>query len=187
MTSDGFTTPRLRLRRWTDADREPFAALNADPAVMEHFPAPLDRTASDALADRIEAHLDEHGWGLWAVEVLDGGTFIGFTGLAPASFDAHFTPAIEVGWRLAHDHWGKGYAPEAAAATLADGFERLDVDEFVSFTATANVNSRRVMEKIGMARDPADDFDHPSLPDGHHLRRHVLYRIRPYQLVSDTS
>ncbi len=187
MPEDQLVTERLRLRRWRDSDREPFAALNADPVVMEHLPAPLDRDESDALVDRISAHLDEHGWGLWAVELLESGTFIGFAGLAPAGFDAHFTPAVEVGWRLDRAHWGRGYAPEAASASVADGFERLGLDEIVSFTSTTNVNSQRVMQKIGMTHDPADDFDHPKMPAGHRLERHVLYRIRPYQLVSDTG
>ena len=187
MSEHELVTERLRLRRWREADREPFAELNADPIVMEQFPAPLDRAESDALVDRITAHLDEHGWGLWAVELLEGGAFIGFTGLAPASFEAHFTPAVEVGWRLDRAHWGRGYAPEAAAASVADGFDRLGLDEIVSFTSTANLNSQRVMQKIGMTHDPADDFDHPTMPAGHRLERHVLYRIRRAQLGSDPS
>jgi ribosomal-protein-alanine N-acetyltransferase len=168
-------TRRLLLRRWTDADREPFARLNADPEVMRHFPAPLDRAASDAFVDRIEAHLDEHGWGLWAVQRLDTDEFIGFTGLYPA-IDLPCSPAVEVGWRLAHRHWGQGYAPEAATAALDVAFDRLRLDEVVSFTTTANANSRRVMTKLGLHHDPSRDFDHPRTP-GWAGQRHVLYAI----------
>jgi RimJ/RimL family protein N-acetyltransferase len=169
-------TPRLRLRAWRDADREPFAALNADPVVMEHFPAPLDRAASDALADRIAGGLAERGWGLWAVEAPDVAPFVGFVGLAVPRFTAHFTPAVEVGWRLARPWWGRGYAPEAAREVVRFAQDGLGLAEVVSFTAEGNVRSRRVMEKIGLTHDPADDFDHPDLPVGHRLRRHVLYR-----------
>lgn len=172
------TTERLVLRRWRDEDRDPFAALNADPEVMEHFPAPLTREQSDALVDRIEAHLDEHGWGLWAVEVRESGRFCGFTGLARATFEAHFTPAVEVGWRLARWSWGHGYATEAARAALAHGFDRLGLDEIVSFTTTTNLRSQAVMQRLGMVRDEAGDFDHPNVPEGHRLRPHVLYRLR---------
>jgi ribosomal-protein-alanine N-acetyltransferase len=170
-------TERLLLRSWRASDRGPFAELNADAAVMEHFPAPLSREQSDAMADRIEAHMTEHGWGLWAVEVVGGPEFVGFVGLARATFEAHFTPAVEVGWRLARHAWGRGYAPEAGAAVLAFAFAELALDEVVSFTSVGNVNSRRVMEKLGLTHDPADDFDHPNLPADSPLRRHVLYRI----------
>lgn len=171
-------TERLLLRQWRESDLEPFAALNADPEVMRHFPAPLDRAASDAFAQRIRTHLDETGWGLWAVEVVDGDPFIGFVGLAAQTFPAHFTPAVEVGWRLAREHWGHGYAPEAARAALDFAFGPLGLDEVVSMTTPGNVNSQRVMQKLGLTRDPADDFDNPRLPVGHPLRRHILYRIR---------
>ena len=171
-------TERLRLRRWRDEDREPFAALNADPEVMEHFVAPLTRAESDAAVDRMEAHLDEHGWGLWAVEELGSGRFCGFTGLWPADFEAPFTPAVEVGWRLARWSWGRGYASEAARAAVADGFERVGLEEIVSFTALANERSWRVMERIGMVRDVEGDFEHPNVPAGHPVRHHVLYRLR---------
>lgn len=170
-------TPRLRLRRWLEADREPFAALNADPAVMEHFPAMLSRGESDALADSIEAGFERDGFGLWAVEVLGSGDFVGFTGLAVPGFEAHFTPAVEVGWRLARSAWGHGYATEAGRAALAFGFERAGLGEIVSLTAVGNARSRAVMERLGMTRDPADDFDHPKLAEGDPLRRHVLYRL----------
>lgn len=170
-------TERLLLRRWREEDREAFAALNADPAVMEHFPAPLSRAESDAFIDRIAPQLVERGWGLWALEVRATGAFIGFTGLAIPRFEARFTPAVEVGWRLARDAWGFGYATEAARAALAVGFEEAGLDEIVSFTAVGNTRSRRVMHRIGMTHDEADDFDHPGLPEGHPLRRHVLYRL----------
>ena len=171
-------TERLLLRAWRDEDLAPFAALNADPAVMEYFPAVLSRPESDAAAAHIRAELAERGFGLWAVEAPGVAPFIGFTGLAVPRFEAHFTPCVEMGWRLARAHWGRGYAPEAARAALAHGFGALGLDEIVSFTVVGNARSRRVMEKLGMTHAPADDFDHPSLPPGHRLRRHVLYRIR---------
>jgi RimJ/RimL family protein N-acetyltransferase len=171
-------TERLILREWRDADLAPFAALNADPAVMEFFPKLLSRGESDGFAARIRADLAERGFGLWALEAPGVASFIGFTGLAVPRFDSHFTPCVEVGWRIAREHWGRGYAPEAAAEALAHGFGALGLAEVVSFTAAGNARSRRVMEKLGMAHDPADDFEHPSLPPGHRLRRHVLYRIR---------
>ena len=167
---------RLCLRHWLSSDREPFAALNADPRVMRYFPALLSRDESDGLADRIEAHINQHGWGMWAVEIPGSAPFAGFIGLARPGFDAHFTPCVEIGWRLAWEFWGRGYATEGALKVLAFGFRELGLNEIVSFTTEANLPSRRVMERIGMTRDPADDFDHPSLPDGHPLRRHVLYR-----------
>jgi len=170
-------TERLRLRRWSASDRPAFAALNADPKVVEYLPAALTRAQSDALAARIETHFAQHGFGLWAVEIPGVAPFAGFVGLSVVGFEAHFTPAVEVGWRLAAPHWGRGYAREGARAALAFAFETLGLPEVVSFTVPANRRSRRVMEALGMARDPADDFDHPALPAGHPLRRHVLYRI----------
>lgn len=170
-------TDRLLMRRWTGTDREPFAALNADPQVMEHFPAPLSRAESDALIDRIEARFDESGFGLWALEVAATGEFIGFAGLSVARFQAHFTPAVEIGWRLARSAWGHGYATEAALRALGYAFDDADIDEVVSFTSVLNVRSQAVMRRIGMSRDPSGDFEHPLVPEGHRLRRHVLYRI----------
>jgi RimJ/RimL family protein N-acetyltransferase len=170
-------TARLSLRRWRDADREPFAALNADPAVMEHFPATLTREQSDDLVEEIEAGFERRGYGLWALEVRESGELVGFTGLNAVPFEGHFTPAVEVGWRLARSAWGKGYATEAARAALRFGFEEMGMREVVSFTTVANARSRAVMERIGMAHDPEDDFDHPALPEGDPLRRHVLYRL----------
>ncbi|MGQ0831691.1 MAG: GNAT family N-acetyltransferase [Microthrixaceae bacterium] len=170
-------TERLVLRGWRETDRAAFAALNADPVVMEHFPAPLSRTESDALADRIDADLASRGWGLWAAEVPGRIEFIGFIGLAIPGFEAPFTPCVEVGWRLCRSAWGHGYAPEGAAEALRFAFQELALDEVVSFTSVDNAKSRRVMEKLGMTRDPEDDFDHPRIPVGHRLARHVLYRI----------
>lgn len=170
-------TDRLRLRGWLPGDREPFAALNADPRVVEFLPAPLSRSESDALIERIEAGFAAHGFGLWAVEVRESAAFAGFIGLAVPRFAAHFTPAVEIGWRLAVAHWGKGYASEGARAVLDYAFNGLQLAEVVSFTTVGNLRSRRVMERLGMRHNPADDFEHPALPPGHPLRPHVLYRI----------
>ena len=171
------TTGRLLLRAFRDADREAFAAMNADPLVMEHFPSTLDRAASDALMDRITDAWHADNLGLWACQRLVDGQFLGFAGLAWPTFVAHFTPAVEIGWRLARHAWGNGYATEAATASLEYGFDAAGLNEIVSFTVPANLRSSRVMERLGMTHDPADDFDHPRLPDGHPLRRHVLYRL----------
>jgi RimJ/RimL family protein N-acetyltransferase len=168
---------RVLLRRWREADRAPFAAINADPRVMAFFPQRLDRRESDALVDRIERHFAEHGFGLWALELPGAAPFVGFAGLAVPRFAAHFTPCVEVGWRLAFGHWGRGYATEAARAALAHGFAALGLPAVVSFTACGNRRSRAVMARLGMSRDPAEDFDHPALPERHPLRRHVLYRL----------
>lgn len=168
-------TDRLLLRAWSDADRGDWAAMNADPAVMEHFPAPLTRDEADAAFDRIGGALDERGWGLWAVE--HEGRFLGFTGLTPVGFEAAFTPAVEIGWRLRRDAWGRGFATEAARAALRYAWDELALDGVVSMTAVGNIRSRAVMERLGMTRDPADDFDHPRVPEGSPVRRHVLYRL----------
>jgi len=151
--------------------------LNADPEVMEHFVGVLDRATSDTEAERFAADLDRDGWGHWVVTLPADGRLIGFTGLDVVDFPANWTPATEIGWRFARAAWGHGYATEAAGAVLAFAFETLALDEVVSFTATTNLRSQRVMERIGMRRDPADDFDHPRVPVGHRLRRHVLYRL----------
>lgn len=170
------STPRLLLRAWKDSDREPFASLNADPEVMEFFPALLSRSESDGLVDRINTHLNEHGFTFFAAELKEDGTFIGFIGMARPTFKAHFTPCVEIGWRLARPYWNLGLATEGAKAILRYGFEQLKLAEIVSFAVAANLRSRRVMERIGMTYDPADDFDHPNLPAGHPLSMHVLYR-----------
>ena len=171
-------TARLLLRPWRRQDFAAFAALNADPQVMAHFPAVLDRAASDAVAERVLAHFDRHGYGPWAVEIPGVTTFAGFVGLMIPSFAAHFTPCVEIGWRLARSSWGRGYATEAARAALAYGFETVGLDEIVAMTVPINARSIRVMRGLGMTSDPADDFDHPNLPPDHRLRRHVLYRLR---------
>ena len=170
-------TERLLLRRWRATDREPFAAMNADPAVTEHLQGPLSRERSDAFMDRIEAHWEEHGWGLWAVEVPGEAPFIGYVGLWPAEYVA--TGIVEVGWRLAREHWGHGYATEAAREALRFGFEQVGLSDIVSFTVPHNVRSVRVMERIGLVRDPSGDFDHARVdPEAFpQLVRHVFYRL----------
>jgi RimJ/RimL family protein N-acetyltransferase len=144
---------------------------------MEYFRSRLNRAESDAMFDAIQEHFQKHGFGLWALEIPGVSTLAGFAGLAVPRFSAHFTPCVEIGWRLAFEHWGKGYATEAARLALAHGFQNLLLREIVSFTAAVNHRSRAVMERLGMRRDPIDDFDHPTLPEGHMLRPHVLYRI----------
>lgn len=171
-------TPRLLLRAWRPGDREPFAAMNADPEVRRFFPGVMTREESDASVDRIEQHLAEHGFTFWAVEVPDVAPFIGFIGLAQTPFEAPFTPAVEIGWRLAREYWGHGYATEGAREALRFGFECMGLEEIVAFAVKENVRSRAVMERLGMTHDDADDFDHPGLPGGDLLRRHVLYRAR---------
>lgn len=178
-------SPRLRLRQWTPADRAPFAALNADPAVMEHFPAPLDRAQSDAMADRIEALIEQQGWGFWAAELLEGqdgagtpgGTFMGFIGLNRPTAPLPFAPCVEIGWRLARPFWGRGLATEGAQLALRAGFEVLGLDEIVAFTAQSNQRSRAVMERLAMRELAAEAFEHPAVPQGHPVRPHVLYRL----------
>ena len=169
-------TPRLVLRPWRDADDEAFAAMFDDPKVME-FLLPASRADIDGFLQRIKGHFAEHGFGWWAVEVPGVAPFIGYVGLSVPRFEAPFMPVVEVGWRLASAHWGKGYATEGARAALEAGFTRIGLAEIVSFTVPANTRSIRVMERIGMTRDPAEDFDHPRVPDGHRLKRHVLYRL----------
>lgn len=171
-------TERLRLRAWAPSDQAAYAAMNADPRVMEHLPALLSRAESDAQIAAIEAHFARHGFGWWAVERRTDGTLLGTCGLRIARFEAAFTPCVEIGWRLAFAAWGQGYATEAARAARAYGFETLGLTEIVSFTVPHNTRSRTVMERLGMRHDPAEDFDHPALPPGHALRRHVLYRLR---------
>jgi RimJ/RimL family protein N-acetyltransferase len=171
-------TERLILRPWTDADFAPFAAMSADPKVMEHFPATLTRTESDNVATILKSDIEIMGYGFWALEVPGVAPFIGFTGIRPVTFEAHFVPAVEIGWRLAPAHWGKGYASEAAHAALDFGFGPLGLPEIVSFTVTGNTRSQAVMQRLGMTHDEKDDFDHPNLPLGHKLRRHVLYRMK---------
>jgi len=177
VTGFALESERLVLRSWRAQDRAPFAALNSDPAVMEFFPAPLSTAESDALAGRFEAELAERGFCPWAVEERESRAFIGFVGLHDVPPYLAFSPAIEVGWRLARSFWGRGYATEAALASLRFGFETLGIDEIVSMTSVVNLRSRRVMERLGMSRDPADDFEHLGVPEHHELRPHVLYRL----------
>jgi RimJ/RimL family protein N-acetyltransferase len=171
------TSSRLRLRPWRDEDLPAFAALNADPEVMEFMSKRLNREESDASAGRIIEGFTRDGFGLWAVEVLGVAEFIGFTGLWVTSYETHFTPCVEIAWRLARKYWGFGYATEAARLAMDCGFRSVGLEEIVSFTFVGNVRSRRVMEKLGMTRSPEDDFDHPRLEESHPLRRHVLYRL----------
>jgi RimJ/RimL family protein N-acetyltransferase len=171
------TTPRLLLRPWRDEDLAAFAALNADPEVMRYFRAPLTRVESDARVQRIRDHFDRHGFGMWAVEVPGKAAFIGQVGLAWVPFTEYFTPCVEIGWRLARGYWGQGFATEGAAASLDLAFNRLGLAEVVAFTVPANLRSRRVMERLGMTHARGEEFDHPSIPEGHAMRRHVLYRI----------
>jgi RimJ/RimL family protein N-acetyltransferase len=174
---DELKTQRLLLRRWRDSDREPFAVMNADPRVMQYFPSTLSREESDAMIERIEVGFRLNGFGLWAIEIAGVAPFVGFVGLSRPRFEAHFTPCVEVGWRIAAEHWNRGYATEAAETAVTFGFQTVSLHEIVSFTVPENVSSRRVMEKIGMTHNLDDDFDHPLLPAGHPLRRHVLYRL----------
>lgn len=171
-----FETPRLLLRQWRAADREPFAALNADPVVMAHFPAPLTREESDSIADRCERLIAERGWGAWATEIKTTGEFIGFVGLHVPQDDLPLSPCVEILWRLARAHWRHGFATEAARGALHVGFATLRLPEIVSFTVPSNTRSRAVMERLGMQMDAAP-FEHPSLPVGHALRTHVSYRL----------
>ena len=176
------------MREWRDSDRAPYAALNGDADVMRHFPSTLTAQQTDEMIDRMTAGWCDQGFGLWAVERLDTTEFIGFVGLAAPAWEAPFTPCVEVGWRLAKQHWGNGFAPEAARAALAWGFEHVELpdDQMLSFTTTKNLNSQRVMEKIGMVRDPAADFDHPLVIDWVE-RRHVLYRIHRRQFAESMA
>jgi RimJ/RimL family protein N-acetyltransferase len=170
-------TERLRLRRWQQADLEPFAAINADPDVMEFFTATLSHKQSVLLLEEIESAFEIQHFGLWAVEVVASGEFIGFVGLNRPRWVSDFTPCFEIGWRLAKSAWGQGYAPEGARAVLQDGFQRFELNEILSWTAATNAKSVRVMEKIGMVTDAAENFLHPLVPDWHPLKPHVLYRM----------
>lgn len=169
--------PRVSLRHWHDDDLPLFAEMNADPKVMEFFPAPLSRSESDAVAARIRTHVRERGFGFFVLEIENVARFAGFVGLSVPSFETHFTPCVEVGWRLSHAFWGKGYASEGARLALRFAFEKLKLPEVLSFTVPSNHRSIRVMQRIGMHRSPHDDFEHPALPPGHPLRAHVVYRL----------
>jgi RimJ/RimL family protein N-acetyltransferase len=170
-----YETERLRLRQWRNEDKEPFAMLNADPEVREHFPSLLDRASNEAECERIQGRIEQHGWGFWALELKENREFIGFTGLnTPEGLPC--SPCVEIGWRLAKPYWGRGYASEAAREALRIGFEQLKLDEIVAFTALSNYRSRAVMERLGM-QDAHEEFDHPRVPAGHPVRRHCLYRL----------
>lgn len=171
-------TERLLMREWRDDDLAPFAALNADPRVTEFFASSFSPTESDDLVESIRSCWRERRYGLWALERTETGAFIGYTGLWPAEFEAPFTPAVEVGWRLAPEHWGHGFATEAGHEAVRYGFETVRLAEIVSFTAGGNARSRRVMERLGLRRDLDGDFAHPAMSPGHPARAHVLYRVR---------
>ena len=168
---------RILLRQWSESDLEPYAAMNADAEVMRFFPKPLTREESALSMTRQRAWIEERGWGLWAVEV--DGAFAGFTGLAEPKFTAHFTPCIEIAWRLRKESWGQGIGLAAAQQAMAYAFGKLKLSELVSFTAVVNLRSRKLMERLGFSHDPGEDFDHPQIAEGNWLRRHVLYRKRP--------
>lgn len=170
-------TPRLLLRPWRDVDREPFAAMNADPEVMEHFPSTLDRNQSDASIDLFTDHIEAEGFGFWAVEHLDSAAFLGVVGLQRLKWDNPIQPGVEIGWRLARTAWGQGFASEAAKACVAYGFGQLALRQIVSFTAVPNLRSQAVMQRIGMRRRADLDFEHPAVAVGHVLRPHVVYSI----------
>lgn len=175
-------TARLRLRRWKPEDRNPFFRLTSDPEVMRYFPTLLTRPESDAMVRRLEDLIEERGWGFWALETKADGAFIGFTGLhvpdppGQAVPGFPFSPCVEIGWRLAREAWGRGYATEAAREALRFGFGELGCDGIVSFTPVGNRRSRKVMERLGMRYD--GEFDHPRIPEDSPLRRHALYRLR---------
>lgn len=176
-------TERLILRAWHDDDLELMLDINQDPKVMEYFPSVLGLAETDLLIQKIRKHYDEHGFTLYAVERKDTHEFIGFIGLLSVGFEAKFTPAFEIGWRLSSEHWGQGFAPEGAQAVLDYAFNELDIPEIVSFTTVGNLKSRRVMEKIGLTHNPDDDFEHPKLPDDSPLKRHVLYKLTKKQYL----
>jgi 3-dehydroquinate dehydratase/shikimate dehydrogenase len=174
-------TDRLILRNWKEEDAEPFAQLNADPRVMEYFPSTLSRKESDTLLKSGYAHIKKYGWGKWAVALIDTGEFIGRIGLEEVNFQAPFSPNIELGYRIAFEYWGKGYASEGAKAVLGYGFNHLNLNEIVAFTPAQNLRSQQVMQRIGMYRDSNEDFDHPKLAEDHPLKRHFLYRLNQQQ------
>ena len=181
------TTERLRLRGWRDEDRPGYAAINADPEVTRYLSKQYSRDESDAIVDRMLAGWERRGFGLWAVERRGDGVLLGMTGLSPHDLPAPLGSVVEVGWRFGRSAWGHGYATEAARAALRFGFERLGLEEIVSFTTVDNTRSRRVMERLGMHRDPADDFGHPLFPEGHPLRPHVLYRLSRAHWARDST
>jgi RimJ/RimL family protein N-acetyltransferase len=179
-------TSRLRLRQWRESDREPFAAMNADPAVMEFFPSLVPRESSDASIDLWQSQFSSQGWSNWAVEVLESGQFVGFVGLSVPRRVLPFSPCVEIGWRLARSSWGHGFATEGGRAALQVAFERIGLSEVVSFTSSTNLRSRAVMERLGL-RNALQDFEHPGVPEGHALRPHCLYRITRDQWAGNVA
>ena len=171
-------TNRLILRQWRDSDIPTFIEMGQDPRVMEFFPTLWSEEKSRDCAAYFREHFTENHFGFFAVELKETQQFIGFVGIAKVGFDSHFTPAVEIGWRLASQHFGKGYATEAAREVLRFAFADLGLDEIVAFTVPANIPSRHVMEKIGMSHDEKDDFAHPKLSPDHRFAQHVLYRIK---------
>ena len=179
-------TARLRLRQWRESDREPFAAMNADPAVMEFFPALQSRQSSNASIDLWQSQFSSQGWSDWAVELLDSGQFVGFVGLTVPRRVLPFSPCVEIGWRLAKSAWGHGFATEGGRAVLQVAFERIGLSEVVSFTALGNLRSRAVMERLGL-RNAMQDFEHPGVPEHHALRPHCLYRVTRKQWAENVA
>ena len=172
-------TPRLTLRRWKKSDLEPLRRLNADPRVMEFYPETLSREKSDQIAERAQKSFEQNGFGIFALELKESHQFVGFVGLQKVPFEAHFTPAVEIGWRVAFEHWNRGYATEAAKEVFKHGFNELGFQEIVAMTFTGNHRSRRVMEKLNMTYSAKDDFDNPHTSlKGTSLIPHVLYRLR---------
>jgi RimJ/RimL family protein N-acetyltransferase len=181
-------TRRLILRQWKESDLLPFARMNADQRVMEFMLGKMTKEETRQSIEGIKKHFDAHGFGRWAVEIADSGKFIGFVGISIPPYTLPFSPCVEVAWRICPEEWGRGYAPEAAKEALRDGFERVGLEEIVSFTTLTNLKSRRVMEKLGMQYCPDQNFDHPMVPEGHSLRRHVLYRMeRPTGALSRSN
>lgn len=180
-------TDRLILRTWLDNDLQPMLAINQDPKVMEYFPSLQDLEMTKNFIDKVNAHFEKHSYSLYATVRKDTGEFIGFIGLLIADFDAHFTPATEIGWRLSSKHWGQGFATEGAKAVLDYAFRELKIPEIVSFTAEGNAKSVKVMQKIGLRHNENDDFDHQKLDDTNPLKRHVLYRLNRQEYLQGES
>lgn len=177
MSGPELRTERLLLRRWRAEDLESFAAINADERVMEHSLGPLTRARTEALMERFEASFERQGYGMWAVEISGERTLAGFVGITDVEIDVPFAPAVELGWRLARECWGRGLASEAAGAAVVFAFDRLELAELVAYTAAINARSRRLMERLGMTREQEGDFRHPAIPREHRLSEHVLYRL----------
>jgi ribosomal-protein-alanine N-acetyltransferase len=174
-------TKRLKLRQWKEEDYIPFSKLNADPKVMEFFPSVLTKVQSDVMASTLKALLSEQGWGFWVIEEKEIGLFVGSLGLHEPTDKLPFLPCVEIGWRFSFEHWGKGYATEAGQEVLKFAFDVLELDEVVSFTAVINKRSSSLMERLGM-KNSYENFEHCTLPIGHRLREHVLFKIDKMKL-----